>query len=169
MQRLADELENILAEEARRVYTEIYSRYTRKSGSDRPFLDLVDVLISDKMRCFGSDIRFRVIQLIPENLTITNDARIFVEQSTCCAQAQEAKRKRQDELEAAGRVLAALIAQSSTDQSLPRDIIDLLSLIASDLTTADGQYLIQAIAVNLERGHQLVLKQLRPLVVEPCS
>ena len=164
MQRLADELENILAEEARRVYTEIYNRYTRKSGSDRPFFDLVDVLISDKMRCFGGDIRFRVIQLIPENLTITNDARIFVEQSTCCAQAQEAKRKRQDELEA-----ATLIAQSSTDQSLPRDIIDLLSLIASDLTTADGQYLIQAIAVDLERDHQLVLKQLRPLVVEPCS
>ena len=53
MQRLADELENILAEEARRVYTEIYSRYTRKSGSDRPFLDLVDVLISDPAGATG--------------------------------------------------------------------------------------------------------------------
>lgn len=86
------------------------------------------------------------------------------------AQAQEAERKRQSELEAAGRVLAVLIAQScAAQQSLPEDIIDILSLIASDLTTADGQYLIQALAVSLNRDHHLTLKQLRPLVVERCG
>lgn len=168
MQNIADELEQLLAEEAKRIYGEIYQMYTQQSGREQIFFDVIDSLVSKKLGCFRRDLHYRIIKLIPDHLLITNDARIFTTQDAYVAQIKENERRRLDELEAAGKTFAALIAQSLADQTLAADIFDIFGLLAVELSTADGRHLVQAIAEHLKQDHGLILQSLLPLSVQPC-
>ena len=85
MQNIADELEQLLAEEAKRIYGEIYQMYTQQSGREQIFFDVIDSLVSKKLGCFRRDFHYRIIKLIPDHLLITNDARIFTTQDAYVA------------------------------------------------------------------------------------